>query len=306
MLRTSPSWTRSLTPSAWLRSFERVRPHGVARRAHRRQDVGQVQLALRVVGAQRVERVEQGAGVEREDRAVDLADLELLLRRVAGRLRLDDPLDVAVVVAHDAAVAGRVVERHRRHRGGGARAVVLRDERRDRRAGDERHVARQHDDGALRIDVRGGGLDGAAGAVGFELDDAGDGVAGRKPAFEGVRVRVDDDDSVGAGVERGGDRPADERAPAQRVQHLRKLERIRVPWPAARITAVKGGIERTIGQAPAVGVESGACGSARHAGRGCPTRSCRTVRGRAAGGNTGTYVPMWPALRTGEPGFEPG
>jgi len=61
---------------------------GVAGGAQRRQDVGEIQLALRVVGRQRRERFEQSGAVEGEDRGVDLTDRELLGRRVATRLGL--------------------------------------------------------------------------------------------------------------------------------------------------------------------------------------------------------------------------
>ena len=47
------------------------------------QHVGQVELALRVVGVDLRERVEQRGAVERVDAGVDLADRELLGRRVA-------------------------------------------------------------------------------------------------------------------------------------------------------------------------------------------------------------------------------
>ena len=136
-----------------------------------------------------------------------------------------------------------------------------RDERRNRCARDERHVARQHDDGAVGIDLRGGRLDGAAGAVGLRLDDAGDGLAARKPAFEGVGVRVDDDDSVGAGAERGGDRPADERAPAERVEHLRKLGAHARALAGGEDDGGEGGHRHTIGAATSGHGQARVCAS---------------------------------------------
>ena len=70
-------------------------------RPQQRDHVGQVELALRVGGADLGERVEQRAGVEGVDAGVDLVDRELMLARVAGDLRLDDPLDGAVRAAHE-------------------------------------------------------------------------------------------------------------------------------------------------------------------------------------------------------------
>ena len=92
-LRTSASWTRSLTPSVSVGSA--IRWAWIV--SELRQHVRQVQLALRVVGRELVQRVEQRLAVERVDPGVDLADLELLGRRVPlAALGLDDLLDVAV------------------------------------------------------------------------------------------------------------------------------------------------------------------------------------------------------------------
>ena len=82
----------------------RDRPAGVA---HGGQHVGQVELALGVVGVERRQRGDQRAAVERVDAGVDLADLELLGGRVAGRLGLGHAQDRAVAVADDAAVGAR-------------------------------------------------------------------------------------------------------------------------------------------------------------------------------------------------------
>src|SRR3712207_7264040 len=54
-----------------------VRGDRVAALAKDRQDVGQVVLALGVVGGDRVERLGQQGGVEREDARVDLFEREL-------------------------------------------------------------------------------------------------------------------------------------------------------------------------------------------------------------------------------------
>ena len=78
--RTSARSTRSLTPSVSVASVTRwawtVLPDSMQLRQH----VGQVQLALRVVAVDLGQRGEQAAAVERVDAGVDLADRELLGR----------------------------------------------------------------------------------------------------------------------------------------------------------------------------------------------------------------------------------
>ena len=86
---------------------DRVRRHHAAGLAHGGQHVGQVELALGVVGVERRERGDQRAAVERVDAGVDLADLQLLGGRVAGRLGLGHAQDRAVAVADDAPVGAR-------------------------------------------------------------------------------------------------------------------------------------------------------------------------------------------------------
>ena len=71
-------------------------------------DVGEVVLALGVVGLHHAQRRRQQAAAEAEDARVDLVDLELVGGGVAV---LDDAGDAVVLAhAHDAAVAGGVVE----------------------------------------------------------------------------------------------------------------------------------------------------------------------------------------------------
>ena len=261
MVRTSASWTRSLTPSARLRSPSVCVRTG-AGRAHRRQDVGQVQLALGVVGAQGLERVEQRGPVEREDRAVDLADRELLRGRVAGGLRLDDALDVAVVVAHDAAVAGRVVEHHRRHRGGGAVLGVRPHERASIAAG----VTSGTSPGSTRT------------ASSASICPAAAWTAPPVPSGSGCTTRVTPSGSLPSSgwrpsrrprrgrrrPQRGGDRPADERAPAERVQHLRKLGAHAGALAGGEDDGGEGGHGVILGAATVVvTVGAGACASGR-------------------------------------------
>ena len=82
-------------------------------------DVGEVHLALSVIGANFREGFAQECQVECTDSRVDFGDRTLLVVRV---LMFDDRFDLgAVGAAHDAAVSGRVVEvsgedRHARFR----------------------------------------------------------------------------------------------------------------------------------------------------------------------------------------------
>ncbi len=183
-----------------------------------RQDVGQVELALGVVLLEAAQRCEQRAAVEHVQAGVDLADRELGLGRVAGGLRLDDALDVAVGAAEHAAVAARVLELHRRQRRGGAGLLVRGDDRGDRLARDQRHVAVQHDHGALpdrsgrpRPRRRRRSRAAAAGSPPRRRR------AGARRAAAWI---VDDDHPLRSGLARGEQRPQDHRSPADRVQDL--------------------------------------------------------------------------------------
>ncbi len=93
--------------------------HGVARSTGDAQNVGQVQLALGVIGIQLRQAVAQNCSIEGEHARVDLGNCLLLLRRV---LFLDDGGDHAVVGAQDAAVPGGVVLVDGQH--GYARAIM--------------------------------------------------------------------------------------------------------------------------------------------------------------------------------------
>ena len=216
---------------------DHVRADRLALGAQQRQHVGQVELALRVVGAQLLQRLEQVAARERVDAGVDLADRLLLGRRVAGRLGLHHPLDAALRVAHDAPVAARVLELHRRHRGRRAALLVGARERGDRLGGDQRHVAVEHEHGGVGVDLVRRRADGVAGAVGLLLDRHLD-VLGQRLGERALRP-VDDHDPAGARLAGRGDRPLDHRAPAQRMQHLR--HRRAHPGPLARGEDQDGG-----------------------------------------------------------------
>ncbi len=201
-----------------VRVGERVRLDGEVLLEHPGHDVGEVELALGVVGAEGVERVEQRAAVEAVQAGVDLADGQLGLRRVAGRLRLHHALHPALRVAHDAAVARRVLELHRGERGGGLRGRVRLDEARDRLGGDQRHVAVDDHDGRAAVDVARRGGDGVPRAARLLLDGDLDAVG--EVAVEAALRVVDDHDAVGAGGLRREQGPEDHRAPADRVEDL--------------------------------------------------------------------------------------
>ncbi len=80
-------------------------------------DVGEVDLALRVVAADRAQRVEEEARGAAVDAGVDLVDALFVDR---GVLVLDDAHEPATAVAHDAAVAARIGQARRHHRHGRA------------------------------------------------------------------------------------------------------------------------------------------------------------------------------------------
>ena len=76
------------------------------------EDVGEVLLALCIVGAQVRQAVAQDGGVENVDAGVDLADQELFVRGVAV---LDDSGDLSAG-AHDPPVARRILHLRGQHR----------------------------------------------------------------------------------------------------------------------------------------------------------------------------------------------
>jgi hypothetical protein len=93
-----------------------LRLRGTHRQAlgdRQRDDVGQVVLALGVVVLQLAQPVGQAGRRDGHDAGIDLADRLLLGRRV---LLLDDADHVAGRIAHDAAVAGRLVQIDGEHR----------------------------------------------------------------------------------------------------------------------------------------------------------------------------------------------
>ena len=116
--------------------------------------VGQVILALRVLGADAPQRVEKPFQVEGIDPGIDFLDLPLRRR---GVTLLDDPGHLAPG-PDDPPVAIRAVHGggdDGRRRPGGAMGV---EQRAQGRAGQERHVARQQDDCPGLADQGGFGL----------------------------------------------------------------------------------------------------------------------------------------------------
>ena len=164
--RRTASCTRSLTPSTSCGSSVRTARTDAAVAVREADDVGEVHLALRVVPAEATERAAQHRGVEDVDRGVDLRDGAL---GVVGVLLLDDRDDVAGArVAHDPAVAGRVGDLGGEHRDGVAVRGVRLEQLAERGAVEQRHVARDHDDGALDLVRR--RLGEARPAVGVDRD----------------------------------------------------------------------------------------------------------------------------------------
>ena len=95
--------------------------------------VGDVQLALLVVGVQPGQGVPQDAGVEGEDAGVDLVDLAL---GVGGVLLLGDMGDFTLLVADDPPVAEGVGQPHGQHGDGGGDLGVSGEQLGERVAGE--------------------------------------------------------------------------------------------------------------------------------------------------------------------------
>ncbi len=123
----------------------RDRVAGVAEDAD---DVGQVLLALRVVGRELPDGLAQQRVVERVDAGRDLADGQLVR---GGVLVFDDPFDRAVGAAEHPAVAGRVGDHAGEQRGRRRGAGVLAHEGRERLRREQRGIPRDHDDDAGRV-----------------------------------------------------------------------------------------------------------------------------------------------------------
>ena len=197
-----------------------VREHAPLARAHDRQHVGQVQLALRVVAPHLVERREQRRALERIDAGADLPDPQLELGRVAGRLRLDHALDRAVRRPHHSPVATRIVEHRRGERRRRARARVRLGQPGQRLGLNQRVVGVQHDDGVGPVDLLRRRLDRIRRPTRLLLD---------RHRHVAVQQRLqrpvgtfDHDHLAGAGRPGSRHRPGDNRPATDLVEQLRR------------------------------------------------------------------------------------
>ena len=155
------------------------------------------------------------------------------------RLRLDDALDAAVGVADDAAVAGRVLEHHRRHGRGGAALAWAAASAAIASAvtsGTSPASTSTAPPGSICVGRR---LDGAAGAVRARAGRR----ARRRPAVPSSAPSGPPTTTTAPRRPPARRRSASPPSAARRsVKHLRQRERMRVPCPAARITTVGAGM----------------------------------------------------------------
>ena len=134
----------------------------VAGGAQHPDDVGEVVLALRVLGVEAPQGGGQQAAPEAVDRRVDLGDLEL---GVVGVGLLHDAVDAAAGVAHDAPVSGRVVELGGEDGGRGVGQAVLGGELGERLGPQQRGVAGEDEDVVFAVEVEAGPGEADAGRV---------------------------------------------------------------------------------------------------------------------------------------------
>ena len=134
-------------------------PHALIRGARLRPGAAPVDIRLREGRIAEIgEHLTQQVGVEREDARVELADLKLLL---GGLLVLDDREHVAGgLVAHDAAVSGRIGRFRHQHR----QSRIRCQQALQRGGRDQRHIAVQHQHGRFVGNRRDRLLHGVAGA----------------------------------------------------------------------------------------------------------------------------------------------
>ena len=212
-------------PDEDLPGARRRRPCASARDAVR-DDVGQVELLLRVVRLEGGERLAEQRERGREDAWVDLA--RPLLVVAPEVLLLADLADLPGGIAQDAAVArrrGHLAGRHREAHVGlraGERvrdaSEVLRDEQRHVAVEDEADLggaAHGREPGRRSVSrpsllALHGGLDAIAEGAAQILDDA------------GASVTDDDDDLAAARLERGAHGVVDERPSGDQMEDLRQ------------------------------------------------------------------------------------
>ena len=204
--------------------------HAVGHR--HRDDVGQVELALRVVRLQRRHPAGEQRGRRGQHAGVDLADRALLGCRV---LLLDDGPHGAVADRGrcdpvPTGPAPRAVSSASRPPRASASSSCI------AAAGHERNVAEGHDGDAAAGQRGQRDADGVAGAARRVLRDEHD--VGRR---DGLAHRVgavadDDGDAIRAERARRGEHVREQRPPGERCSTLGSAECIRLPWPAARTT----------------------------------------------------------------------
>jgi hypothetical protein len=192
-----------------------------------RDDLGQVLLALGVVGGQPADGVAQQGVVERVDAGGDLGGLALVGRRVA---LLDDPGHRPVRGPDDPAVPGGVRRDTAEHGGRRAGRGMVGDERRECRRRQQRGVARDDDDHAVLIGGHGAERDphGVPGAPLLVLHDRRRGRRGRGEVLADSIAMVADHHHGVPGVQGvgGGEHVAEQRSSGETVQHLRRRGRL--------------------------------------------------------------------------------
>lgn len=159
-------------------------------------DVGDVLLALGVLGGQRGQDGTEVGDVERVDAGVRLGDLQLLR---GGVLVFDDPGERSVGVAHDAPEPGRVGSDGADERGAVSAVAVRGHEGAEARRVEQRHVAGEHHDDSVEVDRQRVHCDlhRAAGALDVVLvDDQGVGSTLGDLGGDAVTFVPDDHDDV--------------------------------------------------------------------------------------------------------------
>ncbi|MNV03859.1 hypothetical protein D3C71_941420 [compost metagenome] len=180
----------------------------------RGKDVGQVILALRVRIGELRQPTAQCRGFGGDDAGIDGADAALF---VGGVFLLDDRADLALGIAHDAPVAGRVGNLGHQH----GQAARLRQQVAQRLAADQRHIAVQHQNGCRIRHFRHGLQHGMPGAQLLALlRPAQIGLIGECLPDRFTAVAVNDMDCFGLQLTRGIDDVGEHRAPGDRLQYL--------------------------------------------------------------------------------------
>ena len=216
-----------------------------------RDDVGEVQLSLRVGGGELLQRLEEELRVGQVNAGVDLVDLQLERR---GVFVLDDSLHLRALAQHPAVARG--IFEHAAHQRERTRSgAVSVDQALERLAGDEGHVSIENQHRSAKFLQRAlGAGDGVSGASLLGLQREGQGLVwkrlGEQPLHLIRLVPDDGDDIRGAHLERAGDRVAAHRLAQQRVEHLRPhtapppTER-RNPWTSAVWHCAAAGVNPT-------------------------------------------------------------